>query len=131
MTGEIIPEDGRTRIRLEVVDGTVWLSQAEMAALFQTTPQNMTQHIRTLYRDGELDREATCKGFLQVQTEGERQVQRRIDAAHQEADRQAAEVDYEQDIETELTRIEATATRAKRAAASPKTKTGPRTEGGE
>jgi hypothetical protein len=81
MTGEVIlykTEDGRTQLRLQIVDGTVWLSQAEMAELFQTTPQNVTQHIRTIYRDGELEREATCKDFLQVQTEGERQVQRHI-----------------------------------------------------
>jgi hypothetical protein len=81
MSGEVIlynTEDGHTQLRLEVVDGTVWLSQAEMAGLFQTTPQNITQHIRTLYGDGELERDATCKDFLQVQTEGERQVQRRV-----------------------------------------------------
>ncbi|CAA7611398.1 putative DNA-binding protein [Candidatus Terasakiella magnetica] len=81
MSGEVIlynTEDGRTQLRLEVVDGTVWLTQAEMAELFQTTPQNVTQHIRTIYGDGELEREATCKDFLQVQTEGERQVQRRV-----------------------------------------------------
>ena len=80
-SGEVIlynTEDGRTQLRLEVVDGTVWLSQSEMAELFQTTPQNVTQHIRTIYGDGELEREATCKDFLQVQTEGERRVQRSI-----------------------------------------------------
>lgn len=71
-------EDGRAQLRLEVVDGTVWLSQAGMAELFQTSPQNITQHIRTIHGDGELDREATCKDFLQVQTEGERPVQRKI-----------------------------------------------------
>ena len=71
-------EDGGTQLRLKIQDGTVWLTQAEMAELFQTTPQNVTQHIRTLYGDGELDRETTCKDFLQVQTEGERQVQRRV-----------------------------------------------------
>ena len=49
-----------------------------MAELFQTTPQNVTQHIRTIYADGELEQEATCKESLQVQTEGTRQVQRRI-----------------------------------------------------
>ncbi|GAB3124510.1 virulence RhuM family protein [Novispirillum itersonii] len=71
-------EDGGTHLRLKRQDGTVLLSQAEMAELFQTTPQNITQHIRTLYGDGGLDREATCKDFLHVQTEGGRQIQRRI-----------------------------------------------------
>lgn len=81
MSGEVVlynTEDGGTQLRLRVEDGTVWLSQAEMAELFQTTPQNITQHIRTVLRDGELEREATCKDLLQVQTEGERQVQRSI-----------------------------------------------------
>ncbi len=81
MSGEVIlynTEDGGTKLRLRVVDGTVWLSQAEMAELFQTTPQNVTQHIRAIYATGELEKAATCKDHLQVQTEGDRQVQRRI-----------------------------------------------------
>ena len=71
-------EDGGTRLRLRVVDGTVWLSQAEMAELFQTTPQNITLHVRAIYAAGELDKAATCKDHLHVQTEGGRQVERRI-----------------------------------------------------
>ena len=69
MSGEVIlynAEDGGTQLRLRVEDGTVWLSQAELAELFQTTPQNITQHIRSILRDGELDREATCKDLLHV-----------------------------------------------------------------
>lgn len=80
-TGGVIlynSEDGRTRVRLDVVDGTVWLSQAAMAELFQTTPQNITQHIRAIHEDGEVDRAATCKDFLQVHDEGGRRVQRNI-----------------------------------------------------
>ncbi len=83
MTGEVIlynTEDGRTRLRLEVVDGTVWLSQAEMADLFQTTKQNVSVHIRNILAEGELRGEATVKEYLTVQTEGARQVQRRITA---------------------------------------------------
>lgn len=71
-------EDGRTQLRLRLEDGTVWLTQAEMAELFQTTPQNITQHVRAIYAAGELVREATCKELLHVQTEGERQVRRRL-----------------------------------------------------
>jgi hypothetical protein len=77
--GEIIlytTEDGVANIRLRVSDGTVWLSQAEIAELFQTTPQNVTQHIRSVYADGELVEAATCKERLQVQTEGSRSVSR-------------------------------------------------------
>lgn len=79
--GEIIlytTEDGAARIQLLARDGTVWLSQGDMAELFQTTPQNITQHIRAIFAEGELDREATCKDHLQVRAEGGRQVSRRI-----------------------------------------------------
>ena len=79
--GELIlyrTEDGRESIRLRVVDGTVWLTQAEIAALFDTTPQNVTQHLRTIFADGELDEAATCKDFLQVQKEGSRSIRRTL-----------------------------------------------------
>ena len=71
-------EDGVADIQLRAVDGTVWLSQAEMADLFDTTPQNITQHIRAVYTEGELDEAATCKDYLQVQTEGGREVRRSL-----------------------------------------------------
>lgn len=69
-------EDGRNRIEVRLEDETVWLTQATMAELFQTTPQNITLHLKNIYQEGELDEAATCKDFLQVQTEGPRQVQR-------------------------------------------------------
>lgn len=71
-------EDGRTRISVRLENETVWLTQATMAELFQTTPQNITSHVKGIYKDGELDETATCKGYLQVRTEGTRQVQRRL-----------------------------------------------------
>ena len=69
-------EDGRSRIEVRLEDETVWLTQATMADLFRTTPQNITLHLKNIYGEGELDEAATCKDFLQVQTEGHRQVQR-------------------------------------------------------
>ncbi len=69
-------EDGRNRIEVRLEDETVWLTQGTMAELFQTTPQNITLHLKNIYQEGELDEAATCKDFLQVQTEGPRQVQR-------------------------------------------------------
>ena len=69
-------EDGQTQIDVRLENDTVWLTQAQMAELFQKTPQNITIHIRNAYNDGELDKESTCKEFLQVQTEGTRQVAR-------------------------------------------------------
>ncbi len=49
-------EDGRTRISCRLGDDSVWLTQAAMAELFQTTPQNITLHIGAIYEEGELSR---------------------------------------------------------------------------
>ena len=65
-------EDGQTQIDVRLENDTVWLTQAQMAALFDKTPQNITMHIRNAYDEGELDKSATCKEYLQVQTEGHR-----------------------------------------------------------
>jgi hypothetical protein len=67
-------EDGRTRIECRFEVETIWLTQAQMAELFQTTPQNITQHLREIYAERELDEAATCKEFLQVRTKGNRSV---------------------------------------------------------
>ena len=69
-------EDGKQRIEVSLDHDTVWLTQAMMAELYQTTPQNITMHLRAIYKDGELDKGATCKEYLQVQQEGKRQVGR-------------------------------------------------------
>jgi len=68
--------DGGTKIEVRLEDETVWLTQKSMAELFQTTPQNITLHLRNVFSEGELEEVSTCKDFLQVQTEGNRQVQR-------------------------------------------------------
>lgn len=61
------------------LDGdTVWLTQAQMADLFQTTPQNITLHLKAIYAEEELDETATCKDYLQVRQEGKRQVNRNL-----------------------------------------------------
>lgn len=81
MSGEIIlytTEDGRAAIQLKAQDGSVWLTQAEIAELFEVTPQAITQHLRAIYDEGEWDESATCKPFLQVRTEGTRNVSRQI-----------------------------------------------------
>jgi hypothetical protein len=81
MAGEIIQyqtEDGATVIRLQASDGSVWLSQADMAELFQTTKQSISLHIRNILDEGELEEEGTVKENLTVQTEGKRQVSRQI-----------------------------------------------------
>lgn len=81
MAGELIQyqtEDGVTVIRLQASDGNVWLSQADMAELFQSTKQSISLHIRNIVDEGELDEAATVKENLTVQTEGKRQVSRQI-----------------------------------------------------
>ena len=59
-----------------VAENTIWLTQSQIAELFATTPQNVTIHIRNIFKDKELEKDATCKDFLQVQKEGNRQVSR-------------------------------------------------------
>lgn len=65
--GELIlyrTEDGRTDIHLRATDGTVWLTQGEMADLFETTKQNISLHIRKIFAEGELSEEAVVKFYL-------------------------------------------------------------------
>lgn len=71
-------EDGRTRIQCRFENETIWLTQALIAELFQVTPQNVTLHLKSIYEDGELDESATCKDYLQVRTEGGREVSRKL-----------------------------------------------------
>ena len=69
-------EDGQTQIDVCLENETVWLTQAQMAELFQKTPQNITMHIQNAYKEGELDKSSTCKEYLQVREEGKRMVKR-------------------------------------------------------
>jgi hypothetical protein len=71
-------EDGRIRLQCRFDSQTIWLTQAQMAELFQTTPQNVTLHLQAIFEDGELDEEATCKSYLQVRSEGGREVSRSL-----------------------------------------------------
>lgn len=72
-------ESGETRIEVRLQDETVWLTQRGMAKLYQTTKQNISLHIQNIYKEGELDPEATVKKYLTVQQEGTRNVKRLID----------------------------------------------------
>ena len=69
-------ENGETKLDVRFQDETVWLTQKLMAELFQTTPQNITIHLKNIFEEGELEEKATCKDFLQVQVEGKREVKR-------------------------------------------------------
>jgi prophage maintenance system killer protein len=69
--------DKAVEVRLDTDRETVWLTQAQMAELFDVKPQNITMHLKNVYEDGELVEGSTCKDFLQVQQEGGREVQRK------------------------------------------------------
>lgn len=71
-------EDGKTRLDVRFVDETVWLTQALMAELFSTTPENVLMHLKNIFSEGELDQNATTKDFLVVRQEGTRQVKRSL-----------------------------------------------------
>jgi hypothetical protein len=71
-------EKGDTKIDVYFGADEIWLSQKSLAKLYQTSPQNITMHIKNIYDDSELIENATCKEFLQVQIEGERQIERQI-----------------------------------------------------
>ena len=68
--------DGAVNIEVLFAEENIWLTQKKMAELFDTTPQNITQHLKNIYAEREADQTATCKDFLQVQKEGEREVKR-------------------------------------------------------
>jgi hypothetical protein len=74
----LIYQDGGIHLQVRLDGQSVWLTQAGMAELYQTTPQNITLHLQSIYDDGELDEAATCKDYLQVRMEGSRQIQRRL-----------------------------------------------------
>lgn len=79
--GEILiyqSEDGLTNIEVKIQDETVWLTQQQMADLFQTSRTNVVEHIRHIYDEGELDETSTCRKFRQVRKEGNREVSREM-----------------------------------------------------
>jgi prophage maintenance system killer protein len=73
---EIFKSSTGVYINIVVKNDSVWATQKQMAEIFETTPQNVTLHLRKIYKDGEIDQFSTCKEYLQVQTEGKRKVQR-------------------------------------------------------
>lgn len=71
-------QDGLTKIDVKFEDETVWLTQQQMALLFQTSRTNIVEHIKHIYEENELDKTSTCRNFRQVQEEGNRSVSREI-----------------------------------------------------
>lgn len=79
--GEVViytSDNGDTKIDVNFIDETVWLSQQQMAELFKTSRSNIVEHIGNIYDEGELDKNSTCRDFRQVRKEGNRNVSRNI-----------------------------------------------------
>lgn len=79
--GEVIvyrTDDGRNRIQVLLAGETVWLTQAMMSDLYESTKQNISLHIQNIYDDDELTPGATVKEYLTVRSEGSREVKRRV-----------------------------------------------------
>ena len=74
----IIFESAGHAVQVRLAGETIWLTQRQMAEVFATTPENVLMHLKNIYAEGELQEAATAKEFLVVQTEGKRQVQRRL-----------------------------------------------------
>ena len=70
--------DGLTRVDVKFIDEDVWLNQSQLAEIYKTSRENITMHISNIYKDKELP-DSTCKKFLQVQKEGNRNVKRNIE----------------------------------------------------
>ncbi|MBO7553217.1 MAG: virulence protein RhuM/Fic/DOC family protein [Bacteroidaceae bacterium] len=71
-------EDGQTQIDVRLENDTVWLTQAQMAKLFQSSRTNILEHIQHIYEDEELEENSTCRNFRQVRQEGMRMVTRKM-----------------------------------------------------
>ena len=72
-------KDGSTKVNVKFIDEDVWLTKYHIADIYKTTRQNIEQHINNIYEDKELQVDGTCKNFLQVQKEGNRNVRRNIE----------------------------------------------------
>ena len=73
---KLAPQGGQTKIEVRLEGETLWLSQADLARLYQTTKQNISLHIQNVYEEGELSEKATVKEYLTVQTKGNRKISR-------------------------------------------------------
>ena len=71
-------DDGVTNLEVKMDKDTVWLTQAQMVELFQTTKQNVSLHVNNVYKECELEEKSTVKEYLTVQNEGKRSVRRMV-----------------------------------------------------
>ena len=73
-------ENGRTKLAVRLEDETVWLSQKQLTELFGKAKGTISEHIKHMFEDGELDREATVRFYRTVQIEGDREVVREVES---------------------------------------------------
>ena len=71
-------DDGSINLEVKMDKDTVWLTQAQMVELFQTTKQNVSLHVNNVYKECELEEKSTVKEYLTVQNEGKRSVRRMV-----------------------------------------------------
>ena len=71
--------DGKTKIDVKLEEETLWLTQAQMCELYQTSKSNVSEHIKHIFEEGELIKEATVRNFRTVQQEGSRSVEREVE----------------------------------------------------
>ncbi|NMB48755.1 virulence protein RhuM/Fic/DOC family protein, partial [Candidatus Kuenenbacteria bacterium] len=71
-------KSGAIELKGDLKQETIWATQAEMARIFEVTPQNITLHLKNIFKDKELDKNSTCKEYLQVQKEGRREIKRQV-----------------------------------------------------
>lgn len=72
-------ENGQTKLEVKLEDETVWLSQKQMSELFQKAKSTISEHIKNVYEEGELDKNSTVRKFRTVQQEGKRSIEREIE----------------------------------------------------
>ncbi|QGU03140.1 hypothetical protein CKALI_11480 [Corynebacterium kalinowskii] len=72
-------DDGRAEVQLRLIDGTVWMTQRQMAELFDVTRASISAHLINIYEEGDLTRDRTVKNFLTVRSEGDRDIRRQMD----------------------------------------------------
>ena len=83
--GEVViykSPEGDTQLDVNLKEETVWLHQAQMVELFESTKQNISLHINNIFKEGELQRKSTVKEYLTVQKEGKRTVSRKFDLSY-------------------------------------------------
>ena len=66
-------KDGVTKVNVKFINEDLWITKYQLAEIYKTTRQNIEQHIKNIYQDNELNENSTCKNFLQVQKEGNRE----------------------------------------------------------